>query len=231
MFLKLALLPVLFGQIGFDLFYSDFGPAAVQGNKVVFTQADEVGNEAVGNGSMLLSSLDIDLYPPGRWRVIIGGEARVSEKGDTEHQLYAENFFSLGYTEVIQPTATGPWLYDSFKLPIVDSLELHSFLFVNEPSEGLPHRMSVDRLELEFLGEYIDGDYNMNGKVDAADYVVWRRGFKDGIATSLDYLAWKRNYGRMAMSQMAVTSPEPGTLFLSLILLALVATRRVRVNG
>jgi len=38
----------------------------------------------------------------------------------------------------------------------------------------------------------IGGDFNLDGTVDAADYVWWR---KTG-GTELDYLKWQNNFGR-----------------------------------
>jgi hypothetical protein len=39
------------------------------------------------------------------------------------------------------------------------------------------------------------GDHNRDGRVDAADYVVWRR---TGINGSQGYLDWKANFGATA---------------------------------
>jgi hypothetical protein len=58
------------------------------------------------------------------------------------------------------------------------------------------------------------GDFNADGKVDAADYVVWR---KDPTAHGGDpagYNTWRTNFGAPAGSgSLAGTAvPEPGTL-------------------
>jgi uncharacterized membrane protein len=74
------------------------------------------------------------------------------------------------------------------------------------------------------------GDFNGNGIVDAADYVVWRKG--DGpIFTQDDYNDWRANFGRMPGSSTGAelsnaTVPEPSTLVL-LILTALVGPAAV----
>jgi hypothetical protein len=61
----------------------------------------------------------------------------------------------------------------------------------------------------------IDGDYNHDGRVNAADYVVWRKG---GGTT---YEAWRANYGRSsgagAAARVAVPEPAAGGLLLLLI--------------
>jgi hypothetical protein len=82
----------------------------------------------------------------------------------------------------------------------------------------------------------IAGDYNNNGKVDAADYVLWRNGgplqnesVTLGSTTPEDYAVWRSNFGNSAGSGAALGSstsvPEPGSLILSLLTgLGLIAT-------
>jgi hypothetical protein len=67
------------------------------------------------------------------------------------------------------------------------------------------------------------GDFNSDGVVDAADYVVWRKGFGT-IYTQTDYDVWRAQFGRTPSSGAGAglvqetTVPEP--LAISLILLA-----------
>jgi hypothetical protein len=51
----------------------------------------------------------------------------------------------------------------------------------------------------------LPGDYNLNGIVDTADYVVWRKGLSSGAHTPDDYNLWRANYGR------ALVIMPPGT--------------------
>jgi hypothetical protein len=64
----------------------------------------------------------------------------------------------------------------------------------------------------------LDGDFNNDGKVDAADYVVWRK--TDG--SDAGYNDWRANFGRTSGSGSALGSaavPEPSAV----VLLAAVA--------
>ncbi len=69
------------------------------------------------------------------------------------------------------------------------------------------------------------GDYNADGAVDAADYVVWRT--NDG---SLDgYETWRTNFGRTAASASAAAAsavPEPAGAVFVLGLSAAILLRR-----
>jgi hypothetical protein len=82
------------------------------------------------------------------------------------------------------------------------------------------------------------GDYNNNGVVDAADYVVWRNaGPTDtlpndstpGTVSSADYDVWKSRFGLTSGSGSGLSAgavPEPAGIVLMLIGLAFVGTRR-----
>ncbi len=93
----------------------------------------------------------------------------------------------------------------------------------------------------------ISGDYNHNGKVDAADYTVWRNslgqagvglaadGNGDGHITPADYAVWKAHYGQVAPAAGSSNSadrtavPEPNARFLLIVAaMALALCRSVR---
>lgn len=69
----------------------------------------------------------------------------------------------------------------------------------------------------------LPGDYNNDGNVDAADYVVWRK--NDESQTGFE--TWRANFGRTAgaASLAGVTAPEPAS-FVLLILCAAVGSWR-----
>jgi hypothetical protein len=75
----------------------------------------------------------------------------------------------------------------------------------------------------------IAGDYNQNGTVDTADYVVWRDtlgntggglaadGNRDEIIDTGDYDVWKTRFGRTATAVMSPpdAAPEPSTFWIA----------------
>jgi hypothetical protein len=74
----------------------------------------------------------------------------------------------------------------------------------------------------------LEGDYNEDGKVDAADYVVWR---KTGINGQQGYNTWRANFGRMAItpaSGAAAAVPEPATILIFVLAVCVVAASRWR---
>src|SRR5690606_23633402 len=96
---------------------------------------------------------------------------------------------------------------------------------------------AADQFDLNVVGNSLvltvavalDGDFNGDGIVDAADYVVWRNNYGaatedalngngdglNGVDTG-DYLMWKENFGATAGGALAKTSatavPEPATI-------------------
>ena len=76
----------------------------------------------------------------------------------------------------------------------------------------------------------LDGDYNGDGRVDAADYVVWRK--TDG--TPAGFNLWRANFGNMLGSGAGAVGssqvPEPSMFVLALILTCGLLGTRCRSN-
>jgi hypothetical protein len=91
----------------------------------------------------------------------------------------------------------------------------------------------------------IVGDYNDDGTVDAADYVVWRNNLgttitlpnddSPGSVLAVDYDRWKANFGKNSGggASLSVPTPEPTTIASALLVAALSAstTRRRSKKG
>jgi hypothetical protein len=90
-------------------------------------------------------------------------------------------------------------------------------------------------------GENPDGDYNEDGFVDAADYVVWRKAFGqlggaadgngDGLVNDADYTIWRSNVGRQAQppaSGAQAGVPEPSTIVIGALVAASICSMRHR---
>jgi hypothetical protein len=72
------------------------------------------------------------------------------------------------------------------------------------------------------------GDYNRDGSVDGADYIVWRRamqgdvnlaadGSQNGVVDLADYNVWRTNFGATAQSPFLIAVPEASAWVLGLI--------------
>jgi hypothetical protein len=106
------------------------------------------------------------------------------------------------------------------------------------PMEPLEQRVS-GKLRLDLYGDSFQqppGDYNQNGEVDAADYVMWRTKFtpplgpdgdlpnesgqSTGFISTEDYQFWRSQFGHSGLPQGAALGsssiPEPDTVLLAL---------------
>jgi hypothetical protein len=96
----------------------------------------------------------------------------------------------------------------------------------------------LDSWRFTTLVASVPGDYNGNGSVDGADYVVWRKGATlqnevadPGTVSAADYTEWRARFGNSAgagVSLDASTVPEPSTLIL---ILAGAGFCSVRIRG
>jgi hypothetical protein len=85
----------------------------------------------------------------------------------------------------------------------------------------------------------VPGDYNSNGTVDAADYVLWRDGVTlqnevatPGTNTPEDYNEWRARFGNGAVGGTALNDnsavPEPATCWLTMVVVLVAAGIRRR---
>jgi hypothetical protein len=83
----------------------------------------------------------------------------------------------------------------------------------------------------------LPGDYNRDGVVDGADYVVWRRGMhtggslaadgsRNGVVDHADYDVWRLHFGATAGGSVAV-SAIPETMSWLFLVTALIPLRRI----
>lgn len=108
----------------------------------------------------------------------------------------------------------------------IDTLEIS--LYGNGSGNGATDATASPTGERElFLNGFainspLTGDYNLDGVVDAADYVVWRDtlgqsvpkgsgadGDGSGDVGSNDYMVWKTHFGESSPASAAIAAPEP----------------------
>jgi hypothetical protein len=110
---------------------------------------------------------------------------------------------------------------------------------VSDPNWALQMNGTNTEIYLKYTASAgVPGDYNGNGKVDAADYVLWRNGGPlanevdaPGTVNGADYTAWRARFGNPpgAGSGTGGAVPEPTTIVLVGMFAAVsLALRRTR---
>jgi hypothetical protein len=98
---------------------------------------------------------------------------------------------------------------------------------------GSSDAVQLYQLDLSLMATRLQlpGDYNADGNVDTADYVVWRKTLAesalglaadvnhDSIVDGADYGAWRRNFGLIPADGYWPGVPEPAALQLAAIVL------------
>jgi hypothetical protein len=108
------------------------------------------------------------------------------------------------------------------------------------PGGSAPNEFFLDNIRAIGAPAIVPGDYNQNGVVDAADYVLWRdmlnqsvtpgtgadgtgpTGEPDGVVNQLDYDFWRARFGNSPSMSAAIASaavPEPASWMLLVSLL------------
>ncbi len=188
------------------------------------TRLENQSNLGVDIDGYKITSASGSLLPAnGNWNSlddqnVAGGDWR--ESNPTVNQLVelkpsGESLFSGGTNfnmgSLFKTTAAGGTQDLIFEYLLPDESEFH---------DGVVVYRSLASLQ---------GDYNMNGVVDAADYVVWR----NSNGTPAAYNTWRANFGRTAASGSLVAAsasvPEPASLVLVIVAAWPLVMRRGRV--
>jgi hypothetical protein len=123
-----------------------------------------------------------------------------------------------------------------------------TFTSYDLPQLAAGYVWNVQRTPTAFTLTVAGGDYNRDGVVDAADYVLWRNtrntsvtagsgadGDGNGLVNDADYTLWQANFGNVrgtvasgagALEVASVPEPASGLLALSAILLFSALPRR-----
>jgi hypothetical protein len=197
---------------------------------------DNIGSRAFHLGALFnMSAKQIALnadngggFNPAQDRITLGTLSAYSGGPATLSFSFDENGFSVGfnagtagaYSSGIRPWSQIPGGFDPSNLGEQTQLFIQSF----DINGGTPASVVVNSISVTGT---LSGDYNNNGVVDAADYVLWRK--HNNTAVTLpndstpgtdpsDYNVWRAHFGQTAGSGVGTSAnaavPEPTTLVL-----------------
>jgi hypothetical protein len=122
-----------------------------------------------------------------------------------------------------------------------------SFTLAPLSTNARPFTMDLPPITVQLTGQVrVAGDYNQDGSVNAADYVLWRKalnqqvtafsgadGDGDAIVDDGDYGVWRTNFGRTASPGAIATAavPESAAHVLLILAAAGASTWRCRIQS
>jgi hypothetical protein len=192
-----------------------------------------VNNGYLAVASGILTTGAASLAAAGTLEIDLIGTARNTQYG----ALVATGAVGLAGRLVVYSSNFSPAVGDSFDILDWGTL---TGTFSSMGLPGLSAGRAWDTSKLYTTGVIsvvatasVAGDYNGNGVVDAADYVVWRKGL-GATYTQNDYSVWRSRFGSTSGSGAGATAtravPEPTTLGLLMFAATVWCFRRCRAT-
>jgi hypothetical protein len=207
-----------------------FRKSGGSGLSIVNAPFTNTGTLAVDSGKLLFAGNDVlTLDESGTLAFKLSGSSEATDYGTLE---LTNNLVADGSLEVTLESGYVPSWSDSFNLldwftisGTFDDLEL--------PELDAPLEWDTSQLYVTgVLAVIVPGDFNFDSIVDAADYVVWRKGLGT-IYTPGDFDVWRAHFGLAAnlgagSSNASPAVPEPSAIFLAIFGLLAALRQRVR---
>jgi len=146
---------------------------------------------------------------------------------DTKYGMTTGSQIWFDVTSYLEGVRTGAADHGLIVLHGQDTADGWQIQLANGPDETLRPKLVVVSDLTPIVPPGVAGDYNGNGVVDAADYVLWRKGgtlqnevATVGSVTPEDYTEWRARFGNTSGSGSSLGGaavPEPASVALGLI--------------
>ena len=200
------------GAVGGDVEALSGSTLAISGGSVAQINAEDGSNVTISGGTLIAEEFQ-------------------AEEGSTVN-LVGTQFLLNGFDFTASLAMNTPWKVTQRDVTLAGVL-----------ADGTPFSFDLASVPSQFGGFFdpnglltvtrvIPGDFNGDAKVDAADYVVWRRGLGTTY-TQAHYDIWRAHFGQTAgsgaVAALSAAVPEPATLVLLLMSLGACCVRRCPV--
>jgi hypothetical protein len=156
---------------------------------------------------------DSPFYEPGTSAVAFGPETEDPRPG-VSGSVYMDFAGPNVLSNVTLPTA-----YDLDDWP-------HAVIYLDASNST-----NLALAQIHTITPITPGDFTLDGKINAADYSLWRSTFgptgvseadwdRNGSVDAADYVVWRKNAGAASVSNPVATVPEPASAPLVLVLMS-----------
>lgn len=177
------------------------------------------GPDMPGNNQVRFEIQQLD--PAKKYDLSFFGSHKFSTDDTTIYSVYTDNTYttSIGTASLNVQSPGSPWLHNRDTIATITNLspQADNILYV----QFIGSNGSLGYLnELRIVGNTValPGDYNGDGKVNAADYVVWRNDPASHGGNPAGYNAWRANFGAGSAAGIGsgATVPEPAAVVIIL---------------
>lgn len=163
------------------------------------------------------------LDPTKKYNLTFFGSHIFSNDTTTVYSVYTDNTYttSVGTANLNVQDPTNPSLHNRNTVATINNLspQADNILYVQfvGSNGGFGY---LNDMQIETVTPVLTGDYNNNGVVDAADYVMWREN-PAAFGNGAGYTAWRANFGIGAAagssSVIGAAVPEPASVLLVIV--------------
>jgi hypothetical protein len=195
-----------------------------------------IGTDAAGSGNT-----EVDAIMAIDFGTTLGMNSLIWQASHNMGGQYEVRNFEIG-TDTLQLGAAGPQFFTDDQL---GRIKINGIPYsAEDPGNGSAYWNRDELLQAQFFNLDaigLPGDYNENGVVDAADYVVWRDNLGTnfelpnrgpgitGAVSESDYNTWRANFGASGGGGMSLAGvPEPTSVGLLALGTLVFAMRRLR---
>jgi len=178
-----------------------------------------------------------ELDPSKKYTLTFFASHKFSIDTTTVYSVYSDDTYTtlVGTASLDVQDTVQPWMHNRDQLATISDLspQADNILYVQfVGSNGSLGYLNV--MQIESASVSLPGDYNADGKVDAADYVVWRKNPSAHGGDPAGYNTWRTNFGRppgaggALVGTSAAAVPEPAISTLITVAICLCAVHRRR---
>ena len=164
-----------------------------------------------------------ELDPATKYTLTFFGSHKFSDDAVTVYSVYSDNTYStLVDSASLEVMTPGPpnAEHNRDKVATISNLSPQTSDILYVQFVGSTGNLGyLNDMQIEAITAELTGDYNANGTVDAADYVLWRDNPATHGGDPAGYITWRENFGKTLLGGGLASGsavPEPASFLLTL---------------